>query len=94
MLQVRASIGIALYPTHGSTLDSLMQSADIAMYSADRFDAGSDSVARDRLHMLSALRADMAGRRLTVHYQPQVDARTLELRVVELPSAGSALPAS
>ncbi|HEX5503731.1 MAG TPA: diguanylate cyclase [Thermomicrobiales bacterium] len=38
--QVRASIGIALYPAHGTTADALMRAADGAMYLAKRGDSG------------------------------------------------------
>ena len=33
-LLVRASVGIAMFPEHGRDVESLMQRADIAMYSA------------------------------------------------------------
>jgi diguanylate cyclase (GGDEF)-like protein len=33
-LSVSASIGIAAYPEHGDTFDSILQKADTAMYEA------------------------------------------------------------
>ena len=40
-LQVEASIGIALYPDHGTNVDVLLQRADVAMYVAKRSGSGS-----------------------------------------------------
>lgn len=39
-LRVTASLGIALYPEHGATLDALMRHADHAMYGAKRAGGG------------------------------------------------------
>jgi diguanylate cyclase (GGDEF)-like protein len=39
-LQIEASIGIALYPEHGATVDVLLQRADVAMYVAKRSGVG------------------------------------------------------
>lgn len=41
VLQVRASIGIALYPDHGTTKDALLAAADTAMYAAKQQGEGS-----------------------------------------------------
>jgi GGDEF domain-containing protein len=35
-LLVRASVGVALFPEHGTDLDALLQRADMAMYAAKR----------------------------------------------------------
>lgn len=40
-LQVRTSIGIAMYPEHGSTEDELLAAADTAMYVAKQQGEGS-----------------------------------------------------
>ena len=40
-LQVEASIGIALFPDHGESVDLLLQRADVAMYDAKRSGSGS-----------------------------------------------------
>lgn len=41
MLEIRASIGIALYPDHGTTQDALLAAADTAMYAAKQQGEGS-----------------------------------------------------
>ena len=40
-LKITASVGVALYPTHGSTVDALLSCADQAMYAAKK--AGKNS---------------------------------------------------
>lgn len=90
VLQVQASIGIAVHPDHGRDLEELLQVADIAMYRAKRTRTGhhvyaptEDAAARHRLHELTELRQAVAGGELEVHYQPQVSAATLGVTGVE-----------
>ncbi|PPK92263.1 diguanylate cyclase (GGDEF)-like protein [Kineococcus xinjiangensis] len=90
VLQVQASIGIAVHPDHGRDLDELLQAADIAMYRAKRTRSGhhiytptQDAAARHRLHELAELRAAVTAGELLVHYQPQIDATTLAVTGVE-----------
>jgi diguanylate cyclase (GGDEF)-like protein/PAS domain S-box-containing protein len=40
LLQVEASVGVALYPDHGEDVDQLIQHADVAMYVAKRSGTG------------------------------------------------------
>ena len=47
-LQPSVSIGIALYPEHGRTMDALMEAADTAMYQAKTHRRGSACVAQGR----------------------------------------------
>ena len=42
------SIGIAVYPEHGATPDSLLSAADTAMYQAKRQDRGGQHLAQDQ----------------------------------------------
>jgi diguanylate cyclase (GGDEF)-like protein len=80
-LDVRASIGVALAPTDGSTLDELLQHADVAMYHAkrtrsgvERYDPSTDTNTTDRLAMLGMLRDAMDEGQLRLYYQPVIRA--------------------
>ncbi|WP_159449115.1 bifunctional diguanylate cyclase/phosphodiesterase [Demequina sp. NBRC 110055] len=79
-LLVRASIGIAVAPFHGSDSESLMKHADIALYHAkverDRVSVYSpefDVNTVERLQLLADLRSALGAGDLHVVYQPQVD---------------------
>ena len=80
-LFVGASIGIALYPDAGDTVESLIQSADIAMYHVkgrgkNGYQFFSDEMNNKfstRLSMERELRNALAQNELRVYYQPQVD---------------------
>jgi diguanylate cyclase (GGDEF)-like protein len=81
-LQLSASIGIALYPSDGSEIDSLLKHADTAMYDAKasgrnayRFFLPEMSArATRRLQTEAELRRAIEGGELILHYQPQVAA--------------------
>lgn len=80
-LNVSGSIGIAMYPEHGQDIDTLMKSADTAMYQAKAagrnayafFSAEMDVAARCRHEVESALRHALARNEFILHYQPQAD---------------------
>jgi diguanylate cyclase len=89
-LEVEASIGVAVYPDHGSDPDELLQHADIAMYVAKDthngfvlFDPTLDQHSPRRLAMLGELRRAIEQRQLVLHYQPKVDARSGRVLGVE-----------
>ena len=90
-LHVTASIGIALYPEHGTDAPSLIKRADIAMYQAkelgrDRvvaYQANFDATSAKRLKLESQLRKALAKREWLLHYQPQFDLMTGALTGVE-----------
>jgi diguanylate cyclase (GGDEF)-like protein len=78
-LDVDASIGIALSGVHGHDVESLLQNADIAMYSAkDRglgvcvYDASLNDHSPERLGLLGQLRRAIDTGELVLHYQPKV----------------------
>ena len=78
-LQIGASVGIALAPTHGHDLTALMRHADIAMYEAKRVQSGwqfyrheDDTNDPRRLELVSSLRRAIDGRELEVWYQPKL----------------------
>ena len=89
-LPIRASVGIALYPEHGTDAESLLKRADVAMYEAKGARSGCEvyAIERDRFSLERlALGADLhhAAERdeLRLVYQPIVDPRTGRLDCVE-----------
>ena len=85
------SIGIAMYPEHGADLDSVVRSADIAMYVAKEsgrhtyrvFLPEMDRRNADYVWLDTNLRKAMADGHLMLHYQPKLSGRTGELDGVE-----------
>jgi diguanylate cyclase (GGDEF)-like protein len=82
VVDVRASIGITVFPEHGSEGSTLLRRADIAMYAAKRdnrsiavWDQGEDKLSGDRLSLLSDLRKAVDNDELTLAYQPKVALR-------------------
>lgn len=79
-VKASASIGISMYPQDGDTSDSLLQSADTALYRAKAFGGGTyrfftadmGAASRSRILMQSALRHAVARNELLVYYQPRV----------------------
>ncbi|KQO24409.1 diguanylate cyclase [Acidovorax sp. Leaf76] len=76
-----ASIGIAMFPGDGESIDTLLRHADQAMYQAKSdhrhslqlFSAEMNRHAQERVAVERALRQAMAERSgITLHYQPQV----------------------
>jgi len=90
LLDVGASLGVAVAPEHASDPDALLQHADVAMYAAKRalggvavYDRGLDDNAADRLSLMAELRRAIATDELLLHYQPIVDAKTGVLQKFE-----------
>lgn len=77
---VGASIGIAQYPKHGTTLDMLLRAADIAMYEAKKQKNSICLFAQDmqasyltRLNLEQALHTALKENEFFMVYQPQLD---------------------
>jgi diguanylate cyclase (GGDEF)-like protein/PAS domain S-box-containing protein len=78
---IGTSIGICLYPEHGTTPQALLQGADAALYRAKADGRGlyryySDELtaaARSRLNLETRLRRALGDGHLQLHYQPQYD---------------------
>ncbi|MDD2546507.1 MAG: EAL domain-containing protein, partial [Burkholderiaceae bacterium] len=79
-LSVQCSIGIALYPQNGPSLEDLIKHADTAMYRAKEKGRSSYSFYQPQMnaHLLTRMRLEHALRqalgegRLEIHYQPQI----------------------
>lgn len=90
MLNIGASIGIALFPEHGEDVDTLLRRADIAMYAAKRAHGGFaiyqpelDDHSPDRLLFAGELRHAIEGDQLAVYYQPKASFTTGRIAHVE-----------
>jgi diguanylate cyclase (GGDEF)-like protein/PAS domain S-box-containing protein len=78
---VTVSVGIAIYPRDGDSIEALLGNADAAMYRAKQ--AGRNRYryytreltryARDRVVLAAELRRAIEQQELVLHYQPQVD---------------------
>ena len=85
------SIGIAMYPDDGITMQALLAHADAAMYSAKqqgrgnfrRYAPGMDTGTEDRVQFESELHNAVALNQLRLYYQPKVDTQTGEVRSAE-----------
>jgi diguanylate cyclase (GGDEF)-like protein len=84
------SIGIAVYPRHGVTVDSLIRHADVALEEAKTlhsgfafYDVGRDRHTPDRLIQAGELRRAIDSDQLELHYQPIIDLTTGDLTGAE-----------
>jgi diguanylate cyclase (GGDEF)-like protein len=76
-VEVGVSIGMAVWPDHGSESSTLLQRADVAMYAAKRtrsgvnlYDPDTDWNSQVRLRLAAELRAALTGHQIDVRYQP------------------------
>jgi len=83
-LVITPSIGIALYPSDGTDVDTLLRNADLAMYFAKRkgpgmsalYDGAMNDAALHRFTMEAKLRGALERGEFALHYQPQFDVST------------------
>jgi diguanylate cyclase (GGDEF)-like protein len=88
---ISSSIGVAIAPEHGKDVESLLRAADLAMITAKKrgrnrilsFEPNMQGDDRERLRMENDLRKAEQRQQLLLHYQPQVHARSGEVRGVE-----------
>jgi diguanylate cyclase (GGDEF)-like protein len=106
-VHVSPSIGIALYPEDGASIEALLAHADAAMYAAkhqgrgsvQRYLPGMHAGIEDRVQMESELHQAIELKQFELHYQPKVDTRTGVVRSAEAlirwvhPSRGLVSPA-
>ncbi|MEA2443467.1 MAG: diguanylate cyclase [Thermoleophilales bacterium] len=91
-LQVEASIGIAMFPEHGRTVDAVMRAADVAMYVTKEQRSGYEFYDEERhehrhdagrLALIGELRRAMDETELVLFYQPKVALDTGQVKGVE-----------
>jgi diguanylate cyclase (GGDEF)-like protein len=83
-VHVSPSIGIALYPRDGATVDTLVAHADAAMYHAKKlgrnnvqcYTESMSAVTHERVKLESELHEALRTRQFELHYQPKVDTAT------------------
>ncbi len=78
-LDVECSIGIALYPVHGETVNDLLKHADFAMYAAKQrgtsfeiYTPQDEPVTTTQIGLVGEFRRALDEHELVVHYQPAV----------------------
>ena len=84
---ISASIGIAVYPTDGDTMDDLLRHADIAMYQVKAdgkngysfYDPKMLDASYQKITLEQSLRRALEQGELEMYYQPQIDVRTGEI---------------
>ncbi|MEJ2345628.1 MAG: EAL domain-containing protein [Gammaproteobacteria bacterium] len=89
-LYTSGSLGIALYPQHGASSQTLIKRADVAMYTAKRssegyrmYDASADQHSVARLSLISDLHRAIEDDRLALHYQPKLELKSRRVIGVE-----------
>jgi len=81
-VHISASIGIAIYPHDGDTIDELLRNADLAMYQIKGlgknghafYDASMQNASHQKIALEQNLRKALDKGELEMYYQPQVDA--------------------
>jgi len=89
-VDVRASIGIALFPKHGDDKDTLFRRADVAMYLAKQsassyaiYSPERDSYSPERLALMAELHRAIDKEQLFLVYQPKINLVTGTITGVE-----------
>src|SRR5690606_5471389 len=82
-IKTDATLGVALFPIHGESVDQLWQHADVALRTAkERFEphvfysAAIDHYDPARLILLGELSSAIETDQLVLHYQPKIDLQT------------------
>ena len=84
MLYIGASLGIAIGPRDGRTAETLVRSADLALYRSKEAGGGTHNIYEPQLHAVAeerrvlemALRTALTNGEMLLHYQPVVSAKT------------------
>lgn len=105
LYSVEASLGIAVFPGDGETLEALMRAADVAMYRAKAARSGFafyspelDRYSRARLVLLEQVKRALKNANIAFYLQPIFAAESGQVRFAEalarLPSGEDAMPAA
>jgi diguanylate cyclase len=90
-VHVSPSIGVALYPHDGASIDTLLAHADAAMYyakergrnSVELYTESMGSVTQERVKLESELHDALRSGQFELHYQPKVDTATGRINSAE-----------
>ncbi len=90
-LCITASIGVSTYPEDGLDAEVLVKNADMAMYQAKEqgrnnfqfFEKGMNVLAVERHSIEASLRRALERNEFSLHYQPKVNLKTMEITGVE-----------
>jgi len=103
-LQLETSIGIAVFPEHGTDAESLLRHADIALYASKEahvpvvYETKHNQHSHARLGLVGEIKRAIEDKEFVLHYQPEVDLSTGETTRVEAlirwlhPARGLLLP--
>lgn len=108
VLDCNVTIGAALFPDHGQTVDEVLKSADIALYvakdsargSVTTFEPRQRAGLQERATMVAVARSALQDHRVEAYYQPKVALRDHTIKGFEAllrwrdPAAGVHLPAT
>jgi diguanylate cyclase len=90
-IHTSASIGIAMFPEDGESVETLIANADAAMYCAKQrgrnniqlYTSGMNAITQDKVKLESDLHEALALKQFELHYQPKVDTATGLIHGVE-----------
>jgi diguanylate cyclase len=90
-VRITASIGVSIYPNDADGGEAMLRHADVAMYGAKQrgkndvrfFAAGMDAAAQERMIVARHLEGALERREMAVHYQPQWNVCSGEIRGFE-----------
>ncbi len=88
--QIRKSIGVAIFPSHGNTPETIIQHAEVAMYKAKDTSKNHAIYTKEdnpnsvrRLKLISELHTAVKNSELQVYYQPKIDLQNGKIHGVE-----------
>jgi diguanylate cyclase (GGDEF)-like protein len=89
-ISLELSVGIAVYPEHGSEAEMLLRRSDIALYGAKQsrsaigvYQIGQDERHLRQLAIIGDISSALQAEQFSLHYQPKVNAKTHEVVQVE-----------
>lgn len=86
-LYVTVSIGVSLYPEHGTDVETLLKNADIAVHKAKEtgknrivfYNEPMNEIMIERVYLEKCLRTALANNEFELYYQPQLDLETMQI---------------